>query len=35
VIALPWTGHAEAAIENRLNAIERGVFDEQLEIAAG
>jgi hypothetical protein len=29
------SGHDDAAIENRLNAIERGLVDQRLEIAAG
>jgi hypothetical protein len=35
VIALSRTGHDDAAIENSLNAIERGLVDQRLEVAAG
>ena len=35
VIALSRTGHDYTAVENGLGAIERGLVDERLEIAAG
>jgi hypothetical protein len=35
VIALSRTGHDDAAIEDSLSAIERGLVDQRLEVAAG
>jgi hypothetical protein len=35
MIPRSWSCHDDAAIENRLNAIERGLVDQRFEIAAG
>jgi hypothetical protein len=35
IIPLPRSCHDDAAIENRLNAIERNLVDQRLETAAG
>ena len=35
MIPRSWSGHDDAAIENSLYAIERGLVDQCLEIAAG
>jgi len=35
MIPRSWSCHDDAAVENSLNAIERGLVDEGLEIAAG